>query len=139
MKRYLAEAPEEANFALALYRIETSGGAAFNVSPFKGEPTRLEAAQTLFAAFVFQLSVMSVNPGDVYDDSFVAALEAHLASIEKLHAIVGATMQHKAQVDEMLLSGMCSEQVIEAIQEGGDLEDDDDEDNDEDYGRQSYE
>ncbi len=117
------EAPPEAHTALAILRVNTDSGSAFNVTAFKGEPSNLEVTQMLAAAFVSQLQVMaSSGPGDLYEITLLAAIEHHLSSLERLHSIVGAMLQHRRQIDDMLLSGLSGEEIIQAIQEGATID-----------------
>jgi hypothetical protein len=123
INRYIMEAPPEAHTALAILRVNTDSGSAFNVTAFKGEPSNLEVTQMLAAAFVSQLQVMaSSGPGDLYEITLLAAIEHHLSSLERLHSIVGAMLQHRRQIDDMLLSGLSGEEIIQAIQEGATID-----------------
>lgn len=120
--RYIMEAPAEAQTAIAILRCNTETGSAFNVTAFKGKPSQVDIVQMLAASLACHLQVMAETSKDVYDVTLVAALEHHLCGLDRLHTIVGAILHHKQQVDDMLESGMIPTEIVEAIQQGGDFD-----------------
>jgi hypothetical protein len=120
--RYIMEAPAESNVALAILRSNTNSGSSFNVTPFKGRPSRIEVTQMLAAAFTCQLQLIQATSEDIYEITLLAAIEHHLSSLERLHSIVGAMLHHERQIDDMLESGLSPEEIVQAIQEGAEID-----------------
>lgn len=121
--RYIMEAPPEAQTAIAIMRCVTETVSGFNITAFKGNPSRVEIVQMIMAALSGHLQVMAETSQDLYDITLVSALERNLCELSRLHSIVGCVLHHKHQIDDMLSSGMKWEEIIESIEQG----DDDDE------------